>query len=237
MAAAFLFVGLLVFCMPHDSSASLPLKRILILFPYENYIPGFIQFESNLRSTLTAANDYDVEFYVECMDLTRFPSRRYQEKLMELYREKYSGLKIDLIIASQLPSLKFLADFSPESFRNTPVILYAQDPRFISDRSIMPEAVAVTGKLDMSGTLALAIRLHPEVHKIFVVTGASQFDEALRGIAMEELRKFENRAEIHHLSGLAMDDLVNRVSNLPERSLLFYISIFRHHGKSVFFSS
>lgn len=226
-SVAFLLLWLLLFSIPHPLSASPPLKRILILFPYESHMPGFIDFESGLRSTLAASKDFEFEFYVECMDLTRFPDERYQEKLMELYREKYSSLKIDLIVANQLPSLKFLAEYSPASFHKLPVLLYAQDPRFTGEQSLAPDAITVTGKLDMSDTLALAMRLHPNVRKVFVVSGASRLDKSLEAAAREELRSFESRVELCYLSGLPIDELTRRLSCLPEGSLTLYLAVFQ----------
>jgi PAS domain S-box-containing protein len=233
-SAAFLVLGLVFLVIAQDSSASAPRKRILILFPYESNMPGFINFEAGFRSTLAASQDYKFEFYVECMDLTRFPDGRYHDKLMELYREKYSSLKLDLIVANLPPALNFLAEYSPESFGNVPVILYSQDPGLVGDTMPMPVAAAVTGRLDMEGTLALAVRLHPDVRKVFVVTGASPYDQMLEGMARVELRSLENRVELCYLSGLSMEDLIHRVSSLPGHSLVFYVSVFRDGGGTAF---
>jgi len=224
---AFLCVGLLFLVVPNDSFASASRKRILILFPYESQTPGFIQFESRLRSTLTDSKAYEFEFYVESMDLTRFPSKRYHDRLMELYREKYSKLKLDLIVACQLSSLELLVEYRPESFLDVPVILYSQDSRLVGKPGPMLDAIPVMGRLDMKATLALSMRLHPDTRNLFVVTGASQFDGLLERIAREEFRDFENRIEVQYLSGLPMDDLIRRVSSLPAHSLLFYVAILR----------
>jgi hypothetical protein len=55
-------------------------------------MPGFIDFKTSFRSTLKSSTDAQFEFYIECMDLTRFPDERYHDKLIEMYRVKYSGL-------------------------------------------------------------------------------------------------------------------------------------------------
>jgi PAS domain S-box-containing protein len=130
---AVLIVGLVCFVISQDSSASAGRKSILVLFPYESNMPGFINFEAGFRSTLAGSKDLQFDFYVECMDLTRFPDARYHDKLMELYREKYSSLKLDLIVADRRPALDFLSEYSPESFRNVPVIFFSQDPGLVGD--------------------------------------------------------------------------------------------------------
>lgn len=190
-------------------------------------MPGFISFDASFRSTLTASKDYHFEFYVECMDLIRFPDGRYHDKLIQLYREKYPGLKIDLIVALLRPSLEFLAEYSPESFVKVPVIFCDQDSRLLGNPTPMPVAAVVAGRLDMEGTLALAMRLHPDVRKVFVVTGASRFDQSLEAMAREALHHFESQVELSYLSGLPMNELIHRVSNLTEDALVFYVSVFQ----------
>jgi len=230
---AFLILGISLFLIPRDASAAVPTKRILILFPYESNIPGFLNFDASFRSALAVSSEYQFEFFVECMDLTRFPDGRYYDKLMELYNEKYSNLKLDLIVANLRPSLDFLERYGPESLRQVPVILSEQDPRLLGAPLEVPVAAVVTDVLDLEGTLALAMRLHPDVRNVFVVTGASQFDRSLEGMARERFRNFESRVEFHYLSGLPMEELIQRASQLPEHSLLFYMSVFKDgNGKA-----
>jgi PAS domain S-box-containing protein len=193
-------------------------------------MPGFTEFDTSFRSTLTASKDFQIEFYSECLDLIRFSSEPYHAKLVDLYREKYSNLKIDVVVPVLRPSLDFLAAYGPESFRNVPVVYYNHDlgtaDHQVSSTPI-PVAAAVRGRIDMEGTLALAMRLHPDVRKVFVVTGASQLDQSLEGMARVALRGFENQVQFQYLSGLPMDELTQRVSSLPEHSLVFYVSVFR----------
>lgn len=231
--AGLLLLGLLILAAPQDASASMPRKRILILFPFSSHNPGFIKFESGFRSTLISAKDYEFEFYVECMDLDRFSSKSYHDGLMKLYHEKYAGSKIDLIVAVQLMTWDFLTKYRPESFLEVPVMLYSQDAGLAGNRVTTPNVTTVLGRLDMSATLALAMRLHPDVRKVFVVTGGSRFDQLLEGIARRDFRDFERQIEFHYLSGLPLDELIERVSSLPQNSLLFYLSIFQDgNGKT-----
>lgn len=231
--AALLFLGLLCFALPRESSAS-PFKKILILFPYESQVPGFITFNDAFQSALKNSEDNEVEFYIECMDLTRFPAQRHHDELLKLYREKYSDMKLDLIVAAQFPSLQFLAEYLDKSFLKAPVLIVNIDSRLIMDRELMPDATVVAGKLDFSETMALSMSIHPDVRKVFVVSGASRYDETFLTLAREELRAYEGRVGLSYLSRLPMDELIHRVSNLPEHSLVLYVSFFRDGSGKVF---
>jgi PAS domain S-box-containing protein len=230
---AFLVLGISLFLISRDVWATVPTKRILILFPYESNMPGFLSFEASFRSTLAVSSEYQFEFFVECMDLTRFPDERYYDKLMELYNEKYSNLKLDLIIANLRPSFDFLERYGPESLRQVPVILSEQDPRLLGAPLHVPVAAVVTDVLDVEGTLALAMSLHPDVRRVYVVSGASRFDRSLEEMFREQFSNFESQVEFHYLSGLPMDELIHRASQLPQHSLLFYMSVFKDgNGKA-----
>ncbi len=101
------------------------------------------------------------------------------------------------------------------------------DSRLIRDRELLPDATVLAGKLDFSGTMALSMSIHPDVRKVFVVSRASGYDEALLTLAREELHTFEDRLELSCFSGLPMDELIHRVSNLAEHSLVPCVSYFR----------
>lgn len=233
ISAALLSLLLLSAFFP-DSSAAVQRKRILVLYPYESNMPGFIDLDAGFRKTLAASKDYEFEFYVECMDLTRFPDERYHDRLMELYREKYSITRIDLIVADLRPSLKFLAEYCPESFEKVPVIFCEQDARLLGGQALPSVAAVVTGGLDIEGTVATAMRLHAGARRVYVVTGASRFDQSLEMMTREALRSLETRIEIQYLSRLSMDDLVQRLSDLPENSLVFYVSLFQDGSGKTF---
>lgn len=55
-----------------------------MLYPYESNMSGFIRFDSGFRSTSTLSKDYQFEFYIECMDLRRFPDERYHDRFLGL---------------------------------------------------------------------------------------------------------------------------------------------------------
>lgn len=213
--------------------ASAPTKRVLILFPYESNFPGYLYFDNTLRSSLKASAAYRFDFYSESMDLVRFPSEGYFERLVDLYREKYAGLKIDLIIALLRPSLDFLSKFRDELFNEIPILYFDLDTRLLdSQRSGLPVAT-VTGRFDLEGTLALALELHQEVREVFVISGASQMDRELEQLARSVFPGFGERVAFSYLSDLPMAELLQKVAALPEHALIFYLTFYQDgNGKA-----
>ena len=214
--------------------ASAPTKRVLILFPLESNSPGFVYFDNAVRSALNASQTYQFDFYVECMDLLRFPGEPYLRDLVHIYREKYAGRNIDLIIAPLRPSLDFLSQYADELFPGTPVLFVDLDTRLIDDHTLKRCAAAVTGKFGIEGTLDLALGLHPSVHEVFVVSGASQVDRDMEALVRNAFRGYADRVQFHYLSGLSMEEILRRVSALPEDSLIYYVSFYQDADGNAF---
>ena len=217
--------------------ASAPTKRVLTIFPYESNFPGFFYFDNTLRSALTASQAYRFDFYAESMDLLRFPNQRYFDKLVDLYQEKYAGRHIDLIIAVLRPSLDFLEKHRDELFKGIPVLFVELDTRLLDGHTLGPHATAVTGRLDMQGTLDLALRLHQNVREVFVVLGASQTDRDLESLARNAFGGFADRVRFSYLSGLPMAELLKRLSKLPEQSLIYYLTYLQDADGKTFLST
>lgn len=200
-------------------------KRILILYPYENNMPGFIAFDAGFRAALRTVHADHLDIYIETMDVLRFPAEDYENKLVELYHEKYDDRNLDLVIACLWPSLDFLNKYKGELFQGAPVLLVEYDLGTLRDPDGLESEIAlVKSPLEIENTLSLALELHPETQRVFVISGASLRDQFLEAEAREVFRTFENRVEFSYLSGLPLEDVFQRVSRLPDRSLIFFLS-------------
>lgn len=223
-------LGLLLiscFAVAMDSWASTEgsRKRILILYPYENNMPGFIAFDAGFRAALRTVHADTLDIYIETMDVLRFPAEEYENKLVELYHEKYDGRNLDLVIACLWPSLDFLNKYKGELFRGVPVLLVEYDLGTVRDPDGLESQIAVVkSPLEIENTVSLALKLHPEARRVFVIAGVSLRDQFLEAEAREVFRTFENRVEFSYLSGLPLEDILQRVSRLPDRSLIFFLS-------------
>jgi signal transduction histidine kinase len=81
--------------------------------------------------------------------------------------------------------------------------------------------------MDLVGTLEFALRLQPEIRRVFVVVGdRTRFDVHWEAVARQRFRPYEGRLEFVYLSGLSMDDLLNQVANLPAQSIVQYLHIY-----------
>jgi hypothetical protein len=83
-------------------------------------------------------------------------------------------------------------------------------------------------KREFAPTLDLVLRLHPTTEHVVVVAGTSDFDNRLLLQAEKEFRHYlPDRLSFSYLSELSLEQVLERVSQLPDRSIVLYITMFR----------
>src|SRR3989442_3583275 len=58
--------------------------------------------------------------------------------------------------------------------------------------------------------------------QVFVINGTPGRDKSVETLLKEQFKGFENKVAITYLTDLSLNELIVRVKNLPERSLIFY---------------
>ena len=80
--------------------------------------------------------------------------------------------------------------------------------------------------VDLKRTIDVAIQLHPGLRDVFVVSGASDTDRGYQDLARAQFRAFDGRLRFTYSSGLAIQDLLRRVSALPRHTIVYFLSFF-----------
>src|SRR5205085_10798150 len=90
-------------------------------------------------------------------------------------------------------------------------------------------------RMDLGRTLDLALQFHPDTRRVFVIAGNAPFDREWEAEARRTFRLHEDRWEFVYLTGLPMDELLGRVANLPEQSIIYYLHIHQDGTGQPFF--
>jgi PAS domain S-box-containing protein len=72
---------------------------------------------------------------------------------------------------------------------------------------------------------------------VFVIVGSSPFDHEWEAEARRTFGVHENRLELVYWTGLPMDELLARVGNLPERSLVYYLHVHQDAAGKPYYSA
>ena len=180
--------------------------------------------EKALREALGAKAPKFVEYYPEEIDPLRFPGAA-QSDFMALLRTKYVDVPVDLVIASGIEALQFVADHRDAIWPGAPVVFAGVFDG--SDWNRAERLTGVTVPLDVAGTLALARALVPGMRHLYVVAGSSPFDQLMLSLTRAQLSPLATGFETHYLAGLTRAEVSTRVANLNADSVVLYLTMLR----------
>jgi PAS domain S-box-containing protein len=152
---------------------------------------------------------------------------------MELLRRKYAGRKVDVVIAGLSSGLDLALKYRTETFPGVPIVACAVDERELQVRRA-PGVVGVSIRMDLAATLELALRLHANTRRVYVIAGPSRFDLEWANRARETFRAYDDRVTLEYLIGQPMNELLRKVAHLPDRSIVYYLHVSEDgNGKTV----
>ena len=205
---------------PSSHAAPERQKVVLVLHPIRQEGPTSIEWDNVIRPALTAGLHGRLDYYAEYLDFARITDPAFPAAFADFLGRKYAGLTFDVVIAVSPEVLDFLNQAGSALFRGVPVVYYATDlppPK--------PLTTGVVARLDLKRTIDVALQLHPDLQQVFVVSGASEFDRFYRELAQTELRAFDGRLVFTYLSGLSMPALLQQVRDMPQRAVIYYLTL------------
>jgi signal transduction histidine kinase len=212
---------------PGDAWASAQAKRVLILFETESNLPVAIIIGTVLREVLRTDLASGPVDYEEFLDLDRFPGPEHKKRMAAFLREKYAGTPIDVVIAGGNRALDFMLENRADLFKGASLTFVAVGAGFAAQRHLPSDVVGITMRTYLAPTIELALRLQPNAHQLVVVTGASDFDRDWEATARQQLSPYENRLNPAYLSGLPLEELLHRLSQLPRDAIVLYLTILK----------
>ena len=184
-------------------------------------------YDRALQIALSEDTSQQITLHHEYTDLWLFEGEDYARTLRDFYRQKYSRLHPDLILVESAPALKFLLAYGDELFPGTPVVLCIMEGSPIEGLTLKPNFTGVLAGLDFKQSLASALRLQPDTRRVFVVSGTSPMDQGYLATARRDFQQFEGEVEFTYLTDLPLAEIERQVSELPEHSIVFYVTLYR----------
>ncbi len=199
--------------------------HVLVLFSNARLLPANIATEQSFRETLLSAAP-NTEISTEFLDFPRFSGPDHVANLKAYVKRKYAERPPDVLVAAGGDALRFLHENQGEMFPAAPLVhigvLTSQlDPRWDN------RAVGVPIKIDAENTIEDALRLHPKVEQVLVITGSSPIDRSFEQQLRKDLERFVEKTKLQFLAGLPTKAVLQRLSELDERALVFTPGYFR----------
>lgn len=232
---AILLVALFI-SAPQMLQAELPPEqksRVLILNSYHPYYLWSDNEINGIVETLKKS-DAKTEPIVEYLDCKFFPRMDHFEYVRNLFAHKFKGIRIQVIIAADNPSLEFALKYRDEIFPGVPIIfcgINGFEPKMIAG---INKISGVAELLDIRGTIEMMLRLHPHTKEIFLIHDYTTTGMATRRQAERDLKDLGASVSIRYMKDITTAEMLAQVRNLPPTSLVLALSYSRDSEGRVF---
>ena len=217
------------------AAAQSPQKTVLVLIPLQRGSSMSLDIDDTIRTVLNDGLAGQLDYYTEYLDVARFPEPDYQRAVRDFFRRKYAKQTFDMVIATTDITLEFVRAYRDELFPAAAVVSGVSSPLAnLSTPRAGPRATGVVLPVDLKKTIDVAIQLQPDLRDVFVVSGASDTDGSYQSLARAQFRAFDGRIRFTYSSGLAIQDVLRRVSALPQHTIVFFLSFFDDGHNSKF---
>ena len=204
------------------------IRLVVVLYPDNNDgSPGNFLVDQSIRATFAAGSSDRIEIHNEYLDVSPVRNDGFKQLQAEFLRQKYAGRKVDLVIAGLSSGLDFVLAHRERIFPGVPIVFCAVDEREVRARKLPPDVIGVPLKMDLPATLDLALQLHPNTERVFVIAGKAKFDAEWEAEARQTFRAYEHKLKFVYLTKLRLEDLLEEVSHLPDRSIIYYLHVFQ----------
>ena len=205
-------------------------KNVLILFHGSPGAGIYDMTLSGVRMTIQRGYDGPLNMYVEYLDADRFPEKHHLQAKFEFIQKKYTREKMDLFIPAGPGILSLISQYLNPIFDGIPTIFMELRSGYPDYPDPLPinrklNATGLIAELDYKKTFEAALLLHPGTTHAFIITGSSATDRFMESIARVAYREYKDRVKFTYLSGFAMEDFLQKISSLPKKSIVFFLSL------------
>jgi C4-dicarboxylate-specific signal transduction histidine kinase len=222
-------IALAVSCCLFWSPAGAAAKHhnVLVLYSNGRLLPANVEGDRALTERFAVRADLSVALASEFLDSPRFGGDAYERAMADFLREKYAAEPPAVIIAGGPEALQFWIRHREAVFPGIPIV-HAGVPRTELDvlRPLPSGIVGIPIDYDVLGTVEQALRWHPMVRRLVLVTDASPWGREWEQRLRAETADLSGRLTIEYLSGLPTDALQRRLRDLPADAIVFSPGIF-----------
>lgn len=220
----YIFILVVLLLLPAQAAwAQKPKKKVLYLNSYHH---GYAWSDEIRKGIISVLNDseFTLEVQTEYMDAKKYNYNYITNKLVTLYRDKFAGEKFDAIIVSDNDAFSFVRQHRAELFPGVPIVFCGVN------MSRDPLEVGITGVVERPSiidTLNVALSFHPGVKRLVVVGDESTTGRYIRQQIENVMSVFEKRLAFEYWTNMGMGEMLARVRELPDDTILFFIPMYQ----------
>jgi PAS domain S-box-containing protein len=220
-----LAIAVLFSAVPWCSAQAKPVKNILVLHEGWEKWPSSTQVNTQFQDVFGADDSFDAQLFQEYLDQWRLG--RSLAELADALQRKYAEQKFDLIVADGFAPFNLLHTEGARVFPGVPVVFLSAGDFELPKSGLPKNMTGVIAHLDVAGTAELALRLQPDTRHLYLVSGSSEYERFVARALQPQFRSFAERLNVVYWSDLPLEQLLNRVSDLPDHSVIFFLTMLK----------
>lgn len=224
-AFALVVTGLFVLAFPDQLHAEDKREGPARVLYINAYHPGYKwsdDIENALMSTFNASSR-NIELSIEYLDSRRFDSEMQIERLAEMIELKYADYPLDMVITSDNTAFDFAIRHRDRLFPGLPIVFCGYNSFRPTVLKGITNITGVNEEVDFSGTIDLALSVHPDVRTLaFVVSTASASPKRnYETLIQNVFPNYRDEYELVLLKDLSVKDIQHQLNRLSDNTLLF----------------
>lgn len=208
-------------------------KNVLIVNSYHH---GYKWTDDEIDGIISALDPKknNIQIYVEYMGSKWASGDQYFLQLAQTLKDKYKAVSFDVIIASDNEALDFLKKYRDAMFGMSPVVFCGVNDVRSDDIKGLTYYTGVNETPDIKGTLDLALRLHPNTKKIYVISDASAPGKRVQSDIEIIKLDYKTKAQFDFIDDTDMAKVLAAVERIPSDSLIVYAVFTRDYTGKFF---
>jgi len=235
-----LFIILFSLIVSNDSFSEESIKTVVVFYSLDHNLPAYRTFQEGLNGHYATIPDRPYSLIVEYLELNTYPHKEDIESIVQLHNEKYKAVNIDLLITFGPGAYEALKKYGFEPINHTPVVnieiesnIYDINGGLLFDDE---NALHISIKTDYKETIGTAIKLFPDYHDVYIISGSSPADRYFAELTRQGTEQFSQSHNFTFYNGLPLDSILSLVRKIPESSIVFTTS-FMEDSKKIPFST
>jgi PAS domain S-box-containing protein len=204
------------------SGAQTEPRQALLLYSYESDFASHNAFATMFRPELSRLFGEPIDFIEVSLQAARLNPSASKESIVNEVRSTLPRRRLDLVVPIGGPAAVFAQTYRQQLFPTTPMLLAGVDRRFVQNRAPAANDAAVAVEHDPPQMIETILRLLPDTRTVFVVIGASQFEQFWLKELKRGLRRFEDRLTFIWTNALSFEEMLKSCASLPPHSAIFY---------------
>lgn len=201
------------------SAQDLTNKKVLALYWYGKDFPANVEFDRGIQKAFQGKR---IDYHAEYFESNFFPGISQADSFRDYLKGKYSDRRIDVVLAMSWASAEFLSKYRDDLFPDVPMVFETVNRAQFLKQPGGINAAGLVSDNNQARSVGLALQLHPETERVFIINGTVQKDKSVEAILRDQFKELESKVKFTYLTDLSLDALLAQVKSLPERSIIFY---------------